>query len=661
MTVLLNSDYQIYHIGDQTSHKGLDCNPYLLISGKDAVLFDPGSNLDYQTIYNGITQIIPIENITYVILHHQDPDFCSAVPHLENMGLSAKIMTSWRTSTLIQYYGIQSPITLIEESSFRLELDKGRTLRFLLTPYLHFAGAFVTYDIQSKTLFSSDLFGAYSYNPTFYADETYMGKMLTFHEHYMPANSILRPVMETFLTYDIQQIYPQHGSIITEDPRQYIDALRNLECGTLLNPIKRNLLESGGYIKVFNEILNRLMAIYSKQEVLIVLQNVSGIRLNDEGFIENYSVLGKELWESLFETIKTCKGIQWLTVIEPEVRTLCLTYDLPTPSAFYNLLEKVMIENKYLTEINNQLDESIKSLEASLIRCPITGLHNELFLNSLMLHEIEHEAWRDVGALLMIGIDNLSKIKFKYGEEEDQHILMNFTYLLKELFGESSVFKMNLCDFAVYVKGHSEETVIQMAEDLRSKTENSDLFIMDLTVSIGVCFNKEMPLDNDSLEGMRDDYLEIGLQRLRKAKLLGKNRVEHTGSKNLEDMKTSKVLIVDPEITNISVLKQFFTEMGIEVLSANDGVSALAIATRELPGLIISEIQIPQMDGFLLKENLLKQSATKEIEVIFMSHYKNEDSVRRSLELGVFHYIKKPYLLSEVLGIARKKLKGLVE
>ena len=64
------------------------------------------------------------------------------------------------------------------------------------------------------------------------------------------------------------------------------------------------------------------------------------------------------------------------------------------------------------------------------------------------------------------------------------------------------------------------------------------------------------------------------------------------------------------------------------------------------------------MDVFLVREKLLMQSGTKNIPFIIMSHLKNEDSVRRAVALNINHYFKKPYILSELLGIVKNKVKG---
>lgn len=62
-------------------------------------------------------------------------------------------------------------------------------------------------------------------------------------------------------------IAPQHGSIIKENIIAHIKELRDLECGTLLNPIKRDLAKSGGYMAICSTILKRLGSIFNQESV----------------------------------------------------------------------------------------------------------------------------------------------------------------------------------------------------------------------------------------------------------------------------------------------------------------------------------------------------------------------------------------------------------
>jgi len=657
----LNIIEQIYHIGDRKTLNGLDCNPYILIDGEEAVLFDPGSKLDFEVVLENIKELIDIKNIKYIVLHHQDPDFCSSVTMFENLGLRSKIVTSWRTMTLTQYYGIQSEYYLLEEHGHELILASGRVLRFIPTPYLHFAGAFATYDTKTKVLFSSDLFGAFSFNTTTFADDEYLEKMLTFHEHYMPSNSVLRPVMDVLSTYNIAMILPQHGSILNKDIAKYIEALRNLECGTLLTPIKKDLLASGGYLRIFNDVMKRLLALYSKETVIDIFQSISAITISSEEKITEYVGNPVDVCNTIFDEIKVQAGMIWITSIEPYIRKLVATYEIQMPTVFESLIKSVELENQRLLEVNKSLEQTIKLVNERLIKNSVTGLYNEVFLKSLLMEEIEKEDWRDIGAFICIGIDNFSNYKLLYGLEEENIALNNMAYILKEQFGNNAVFRLDSTDFGVYLKGYNREILIDKMETVRIVISKSELFLSKITVSIGIVFPNEIKLDLSSYDMTVTHYMELGFTRLRGAKHVGKNRVCFEGAEELANVLSKSVLIVDNDRTSAEVLKTFIKNLGAEVFIAEDGYGALEIVKEKLPNVIVTEINIPKMDGFLLKERLLSNSKTKNIEVIYLSYQKDEESVNRAQELGVTHYVKKPYLLSEILGLIKRNIRGVNE
>lgn len=650
----------LYHIGDKLSLNGLDCNPYLMIEGDEAVLFDPGSKRDFDIVWENIIALVDPQKIKYVVLHHQDPDLCSQVPLLEMKGLNFKVVTTWRTMTIIQYYDIQSEYYLVEEHDFLLKFSTGKVLNFLLTPYLHFPGAFVTYDPDQKYLFSSDLFGAFTYNRTLFADDSYLNKMITFHEHYMPANSVIRPVMDMLLNYPIEKILPQHGSIIDKDIKKYIHTLRNLECGSLLRPIKKDLMKTGGFIVVFSEVYQRFQNIFPYDEVLEFFHEMNRFSIDDNQEIYAYNGDPFELWNTLFKRVKEEKGIRWLTVSEPFIRHLCATYDLTLPEIFLSSLEEAERKNLELQNINQALDLKIQSVNERLLKCPVTGLYNEVFLKSLLMDELENEDWRELGTLVTIGIDDFSKYKLKFGQQEEESVLKNLKYLLVTDFGEQSVYRLTSTDYALYLKGYTKENLITAIEDIRHKIEQSDMFLAKVTVSMGAAFNNELNLDLSAYDIIAEQYMEKSLNRLRTAKLKGKNYFCYSGETEVEQHSDSPILVVDSDKINTEVIYNFILELGVQgtqVHIARDGVEALEKARQFLPKMIISEVMLDKMDGFLLKEELLKDSKTKDIEVIFVSYQKDRESVERAASLGVIHFLKKPYLLSELMGIVNKKIR----
>ncbi|MHA1784556.1 MAG: MBL fold metallo-hydrolase, partial [Candidatus Helarchaeota archaeon] len=144
-----------------------------------------------------------------------------------------ELITTMRTSLLIPYYDIKTEITTIDDWDI-LELDNGRELVFITAPYLHFAGAHVTYDKKTKTLFSGDIFGAFQMNWSLYADENYIEAMRIFIEPYIGHKDIITSFLKKVKDVPIEMICPQHGSIIKEDIPKYIEAIKNFEVGSWL-------------------------------------------------------------------------------------------------------------------------------------------------------------------------------------------------------------------------------------------------------------------------------------------------------------------------------------------------------------------------------------------------------------------------------------------
>ena len=566
---------QVYHIGDPVVFNGLDCNPYLMIEGDEAVLFDPGSVIDFKTVLENLKTLIDLDKIKYIVLHHEDPDLCASVPLLEQAGIKAKIITSWRSMTLIQYYGINAPAYLIEEHNMELVFKTGRTLEFILTPYLHFAGSFVTYDKRNRLLFSSDLFGAFSHNRTFYADDSYMDKMLSFHELYMPSNTILRPIMDILLNYPIDMILPQHGSIIKDRIRDYIDALRTMECGSMLAPIKKNLMKSGGYLMIFNEVYRRLRSLYPVEEVCEVFHAVPNLIISESCEVTDYHSDGETVWNEIFESIRERKGMGWLTVLEPFVRNLVAVYDLYLPDAFSAALNVMTSENDRLKETNIALDQTVKTVNDKLAKCPITGLYNEIFLKSLLEEELINEDRNSVGDLVSVRVDNFSSYQMKYGAQEGHNVLNNLAYVLQESFGSHCVFRLEFAEFGLYIKDCEKTRLIEKLEELRVAVSKSNLFLGDLTISGGVAFHNEIELDEPSFEKTVENYMKLSLIRLRIAKKKGKNMICWQGESQEAEKIMDSVLIVDSDETNLELLKNFIGEEGIPVIIARDGSGSL--------------------------------------------------------------------------------------
>ncbi|MCP4488192.1 MAG: MBL fold metallo-hydrolase [Gammaproteobacteria bacterium] len=225
---------EIFWVGFYDAHARLHCNPYLLIDSDDVVLIDPGSIPHFPIVMRKIMDIVNPEDITYIIASHQDPDVCGNLAVVEDVvnNKNLKIVGHSNTIRLIRHLGIRSDFYTTDKNNDRLILDSGRELQFIPTQYLHAPGAIATYDIKSKSLFTSDIFAAMSDNWTLFAEGDFLSPMKKFHQAYMPSNQVLRHCMERFEKMSIDKILPQHGSVLEgDDIAKAINYLKTLPCG----------------------------------------------------------------------------------------------------------------------------------------------------------------------------------------------------------------------------------------------------------------------------------------------------------------------------------------------------------------------------------------------------------------------------------------------
>lgn len=224
----------VFWVGFFDAGSAFHSNPYVLIDGDEAIIFDPAGAPDYPSVASKIFSLVDVQQVSYIIAHHQDPDLCAGIPLLErtisNPGL--QIVTHSRASLLIRYYGVKSEFYNVDQHEYTLTLKSGRTLKFLIAPFCHFPAAIVTYDAQAKLLFSGDLFGGISTDWQLFATEDYEQHMAPFHIGYMASQRHLSQVMERIETLDLDLILPQHGSIIRRERiRDCIASLKKLRCG----------------------------------------------------------------------------------------------------------------------------------------------------------------------------------------------------------------------------------------------------------------------------------------------------------------------------------------------------------------------------------------------------------------------------------------------
>lgn len=108
------------------------------------------------------------------------------------------------------------------------------------------------------------------------------------------------------------------------------------------------------------------------------------------------------------------------------------------------------------------------------------------------------------------------------------------------------------------------------------------------------------------------------------------------------------VIVVDDVEANRVILGEIIDSMGCRAVLAENGAEALKLMEQRMPTLVLSDISMPEMDGFELCRILKRNAQTKEIPVIFISAFDKPQDIVKGFELGGADYITKPFIPEEV-------------
>jgi diguanylate cyclase (GGDEF)-like protein len=443
----------IYWVGYEIPHDDFQCHVYLIKNGRESVLIDPGSMITFPVTLSKITSILPLEDIKYIILHHQDPDIVGCVGMLESLMTRSDLcfITHWRTQTLLKHYQWKTPFWLVDENDWKLKLEGGRELEFVFTPYAHFAGAFCTYDKQTGTLFSSDIFGGLTEEFSLYAkDESYFESLKLFHVHYMPSKVILNHTLNQIEKKHPTLIAPQHGSIIENHLiKPIIAKMRNLDCGLyLLDDFESNIF----LLNKTDELVKKFFVdIISLSSFTLVLRNLFDYIAKDISHLKKmlvYKTLenAEELCYIIDEKdVKHSSKIDAVSDIDNVYEKKLFDGDVEIGKLKYIFTsleenDKKLINlflNKILIPFSLSFAKEInfENLETKAMTDELTGLYNRNYMQHIFNEEILNAKNKaDTLSLAIIDIDFFKKINDTYGHTVGDYILKSLSQLMQEKF-----------------------------------------------------------------------------------------------------------------------------------------------------------------------------------------------------------------------------------
>ena len=117
----------------------------------------------------------------------------------------------------------------------------------------------------------------------------------------------------------------------------------------------------------------------------------------------------------------------------------------------------------------------------------------------------------------------------------------------------------------------------------------------------------------------------------------------------MQDAKKPRILIIDDDVGFRDLLRIHLTQAGYQVEVAEDGVEGGRALLANPPDLIVSDVNMPFLDGFELLSLMRSDESTAAIPVILLSGRSDVDTIAKAVDLGASDFLTKPVTHDQLL------------
>lgn len=121
-------------------------------------------------------------------------------------------------------------------------------------------------------------------------------------------------------------------------------------------------------------------------------------------------------------------------------------------------------------------------------------------------------------------------------------------------------------------------------------------------------------------------------------------------------MSEKTILYVEDNEYNRKIVRQLFSHTSYRLIEAVDGQDGVAMAQKELPSLILMDVQLPKMSGLEATRVLKADARTGNIPIIVITSFALSGDREKAADAGATDYLAKPYSPRELLALVRRYL-----
>ena len=105
---------------------------------------------------------------------------------------------------------------------------------------------------------------------------------------------------------------------------------------------------------------------------------------------------------------------------------------------------------------------------------------------------------------------------------------------------------------------------------------------------------------------------------------------------------TDKILLIEDNEQNRILMRQILARQSYDILEARDGLTGIEMARAHMPALILLDIQMPVMNGFMVIRELRNDAELRKIKVIAVTSFAMKGDREKALQAGFDEYVTKP-------------------
>ncbi len=309
-------------------------------------------------------------------------------------------------------------------------------------------------------------------------------------------------------------------------------------------------------------------------------------------------------------------------------------------------ITKPFVIGEVITRVEMIMRRTSKYKE-KLLKDSLTDAYSRYYFN-LRISE-EFERYRRNGTVFSIAfldMDNYKYINDQYGHQTGDYVLRELvSYIIGKIRSHDSIYRYGGEEFIIILPDTTEDKAYNTIDRLRhgfgSKLISVGGMNLNVTFSAGI---KQVYDEDESIEKLVSDADKA----MYFAKKCGRNRVVVYGNEAEVQSQKKTLLIVDDESTILKLLRDRFSNIGYNVITAKDGNSAIAMAARTHPDAILLDLVLPDIDGFEVCRRIRENVFTRSSKIIMLSKKKHKESIVKGLYTGADDYVTKPFSMVEL-------------